>query len=175
MSETWSDVASDGRGWRESYSLRWQGLSEIRSVPGVAVVASGGRPEVEIGMPPAFAAFCLSHLEIYNRYVALRVGDEAKARMLVGAVFGDLAMNWAEALESPSPSALAWRLLAARTNRVAVSRCLELYRVLSSSQADAVLLRYRLGLPEAKAADVMGRQPEDFGCLLRSAVRSFAA
>lgn len=126
-------------------------------------------------MPLAFAAFCLSRLEICNRYIALRVGDEMEAQMLVGAAFGDLAVTWTEALESASPSALVRRLLAARTSRVATSRCLDLYRVLSVSQADAVLLRYRLEISEVRAAGIAGRHPEDFTCLLRSAVRSFAA
>lgn len=132
-----------------------------------------GTPAVEIEMPPAFAAFCLLRLETYTRYAALRVGNEQQARTLVRATLGELAMMWTEALQSPSPAALAWRLLAARTGRVAAAgRSPALYRLLPTPQADAVLLRYRLGLPEARAAEVMGRRPEDFACLLRAAVRN---
>ncbi|MFJ9591045.1 hypothetical protein [Streptomyces acidicola] len=128
-----------------------------------------------IGMPAAFAAFCLRHLDVYNRYAAVRVGDEQRARMLVQAALGDLAMMWAEALESPSPSALAWRLLATRTGGAVAAGGPELYRILPAQQADAVLLHYRLGLPAARAADVMGWQPGEFTCLLKAAVRTGAA
>ncbi|MEV0636401.1 hypothetical protein AB0I77_15810 [Streptomyces sp. NPDC050619] len=141
----------------------------------MAAASRAGEDEVEIGMPAAFAAFCLRHLDVYTRYVAVRVGDERQARMLVQAALGDLAMVWAEALESPSPSALAWRLLVARTSRAAVAGGPELYRVLPARQADAVLLHYRLGLPAAMAADVMGWQPGEFTCLLKAAVRTGAA
>ncbi|MFF4509264.1 hypothetical protein [Streptomyces sp. NPDC001401] len=125
-------------------------------------------------MPAAFAAFCQRHLDIYIRYALLRVGDDRQARVLAQAALGDLAMAWAEALQSPSPAALAWRLLAARISGVAPDD-LQLYRVLPALQADAVLLRYRLGLPAAEAAEVMGWQPGEFTCLLKAAVRSGAA
>lgn len=133
-----------------------------------------GSPEVEIGMPAAFTAFCQGHLDIYTRYAALRLGDDRQARVLAQAALGDLAMMWAEALQSPSPSALAWRLLAARIGGAAAEDR-ALYRVLPAVQADAVLLRYRLGLPDEKAAEVMGWQPGEFTCLLKTAVRGAAA
>ncbi|MEV5513901.1 hypothetical protein AB0L50_13370 [Streptomyces flaveolus] len=111
-------------------------------------------------------------MEVYTRYAALRVGEVPQAQVLVQATLGDLAMAWTEALQSPSPSALAWRLLTGRANRAAAGRSPSLYNVLPPPQADAVLLRYRLGLDEARAAEVMGRRPDDFACLLRSAVRT---
>ncbi|WEH12214.1 hypothetical protein [Streptomyces sp. VNUA24] len=133
-----------------------------------------GNPQVEIAMPAAFTAFCQSHLDIYTRYATLRLGDDRQARALAQAALGDLAMMWPEALQSPSPSALAWRLLAARIGRAAADNR-ALYRVLPAVQADAVLLRYRLGLPDDKAAEVMGWQPGEFTCLLKTAVRGAAA
>lgn len=141
----------------------------------VAALSQGGQGEVAIGMPAAFAAFCSGHLDVYIRYAAVRVGDERQAQMLVQAALGDLAMMWAEALQSPSPSALAWRLLVARTSRAKAAGGLDLYRVLPARQADAVLLHYRLGLPAARAASVMGWQPGEFTCLLKAAVRTGAA
>ncbi|MGW0710528.1 hypothetical protein ACWD4G_32000 [Streptomyces sp. NPDC002643] len=154
-----------------------------RRSPGRALASSGvgvtaasrcDGAEVEIGMPAAFTAFCQVHLDIYTRYAALRVGDDGHGRILARAALGDLAMVWAEALQSPSPSALAWRLLTARITRAAADDR-ALYRVLPLAQADAVLLRYRLGLPEEKAAAVMGWQPGEFTTLLKSAVRTGAA
>jgi len=134
-----------------------------------------GDPDVEIGMPNAFAAFCVGHLEIYTRYVAVRIRDGGRARSLAQAALGDLAMVWAEALQSPSPSALAWRLLTARTGHAAAGGGLELYRVLPAPQADAVLLRYRLGMSADAAAELMGWQRGEFACLLKAAVRAGAA
>ncbi|WP_405814372.1 hypothetical protein OG241_07180 [Streptomyces sp. NBC_01390] len=134
-----------------------------------------GETDVAIGMPSAFAAFCVRHLDIYTRYAAVRMRDSGQAQALAQAALGDLAMMWAEALESPSPSALAWRLLAARTGRAAAGGGMELYRVLPVAQADAVLLRYRLGLSAQDAAEVMGWEPGEFTCLLKAAVRTGAA
>ncbi|MEU6227493.1 hypothetical protein [Streptomyces sp. NPDC047042] len=138
-------------------------------------VCALGEADVAIGMPSAFAAFCVRHLDIYTRYAAVRMRDGGQARALAQAALGDLAMMWAEALESPSPSALAWRLLAVRTGRAAAGGGLELYRMLPVPQADAVLLRYRLGLSAAEAAEVMGWEPGEFACLLKAAVRTGAA
>ncbi|MGW8697640.1 hypothetical protein ACWGOK_12055 [Streptomyces eurythermus] len=140
----------------------------------MAAAHPDGQGTVAIGMPPAFAAFCLRHLDIYLRYAAVRVGNARQARVLVQAALGDLAMVWTEALESPSPSALAWQLLARRTNRAVGTGGMELYRVLPARQADAVLLRYRLGLPATTAADVMGWPPGEFNCVLKAAVRTGA-
>ncbi|MBB4161655.1 hypothetical protein [Streptomyces cinereoruber] len=91
----------------------------------------------------------------------------------MSAVLGDLAMTWTEVLQSPSPSALAWRLLSVRTGRDAVTA--GPHRVLPAAQADAVLLRYRLGLPAEQAAEVMGREPAEFAWLLKQTVRTGAA
>lgn len=146
------------------------------SAPGLVVITActHSGPGVEIGMPAPFAAFCARYLDVYIRYAVVRVGDEGRARWLVQAALGDLAMVWAEALQSPSPTALAWRLLAARAG-VAADDGGQLYRVLSAPQADAVLLRYRLGLSPAQAAEVMGWAEGEFACLLRGAVRTGAA
>ncbi|MEU9372004.1 hypothetical protein AB0D71_46885 [Streptomyces avermitilis] len=135
----------------------------------------GCQATVEIGMPAPFAAFCLHHLDVYILYATARVGDGRQARALVEATLGDLAMLWAEALESPSPAALAWRLLTARTNHAATVSSPALYRVLPAPQADAVLLRYRLGLSPDRAADAMGWQPGEFAYVLKAAVRAGAA
>ncbi|HEY8987294.1 MAG TPA: hypothetical protein VIU15_47990 [Streptomyces sp.] len=127
-------------------------------------------------MPPEFAAFCLSRYDVYLAYATARVGDRERARLLVQASLGDLAMVWPEALESASPSALAWRLLAARTGcAVAGWRGGGPHRVLPAAQADAWLLRYRLGLTPQRAAEAMGRTPGEFETLLKKAVRTGAA
>jgi hypothetical protein len=132
-----------------------------------------GPEALEIGLPTAFAAFCTRHMDTYIRYTAVRTGDRHAASALVSAVLGDLAMTWMEVLQSPSPSALAWRLLSARTSRDATSA--GPHRVLPANQADAVLLHYRLGLSAEQAAEVMGRKAAEFTWLLKQAVRAGAA
>ncbi|MET9437539.1 hypothetical protein [Streptomyces sp. NPDC006551] len=143
--------------------------------------SSGATPEdpktgpqvLEIGLPTAFAAFCMRHMDTYTRYTAVRTGDPHAANALVSAVLGDLAMAWTEVLRSPSPSALAWRLLSTRAGRDATAA--GPHRVLPAAQADAVLLHYRLGLPAEQAAEVMGRKAAEFTWLLKQAVRTGAA
>ncbi|MFD4611923.1 hypothetical protein ACFWOT_28390 [Streptomyces sp. NPDC058440] len=127
---------------------------------------------MEISMPTSFTAFCASRFETYVRYATLRLRDEDLARQTAREAFGDLAMVWAEALESSSPSALAWRLLAARTNRAASERDPAVYRVLPREQADAVLLKYCVGLSAAQAADVLGWTSVRFDWALHEAVRT---
>ncbi|MEV7203494.1 hypothetical protein [Streptomyces griseoluteus] len=127
---------------------------------------------MEISMPTSFTAFCASRFETYVRYATLRLRDKDLARQTAQEAFGDLAMVWAEALESSSPSALAWRLLAARTNRAAGNHDPVLYRVLPREQADAVLLKYCLGLPAAQAAEVLGWTSVRFDWALHEAMRT---
>ncbi|MFE5729955.1 hypothetical protein ACFQ7A_03435 [Streptomyces sp. NPDC056528] len=112
-------------------------------------------------------------MDTYIRYALVRTGDWHTANDLVSATLGDLAMAWTEVLQSPSPSALAWRLLSARTGRDVITA--GPHRLLPTAQADAVLLRYRLGLPTRQAAEVMGREPAEFAWLLKQAVRTAAA
>ena len=132
-----------------------------------------GPQALEIGLPNAFAAFCMRHMDTYTRYTTVRTGDPRTANALVRAVLGDLAMTWMEVLQSPSPSALAWRLLSTRAGRDAMSA--GPHKVLPATQADAVLLHYRLGLPAEQAAEVMGCNAGEFAWLLKQAVRAGAA
>ncbi|MFI8515592.1 hypothetical protein ACIGHB_31140 [Streptomyces sp. NPDC085460] len=134
---------------------------------------TGSQQALEIGLPAAFAAFCMRHMDTYTRYAIVRTGDPHTANALVGAVLGDLAMTWMEVLQSPSPSALAWRLLSSRAGRDSASA--GPYRVLPATQADAVLLHYRLGLPVEQAAEVMGRKAAEFTWLLKQALRAGTA
>ncbi|MEU6405484.1 hypothetical protein [Streptomyces sp. NPDC046985] len=161
----------------ETAAVRQAALAGCRMGQSVAVTVPLGReqPEIEIGMPTAFAAFCASRLDVYTRYASLRLRDKGLARRTVQVALGDLAMVWAEALESSSPPALAWRLLTSRTGRAAVGCDPVLYRVLPTEQADVMLLRYCLGLPTAQAADVMGWSAARFARVLSDSVRTVSA
>lgn len=126
---------------------------------------------VHVSMPLSFVAFCLRNGELYQRYAAVHVGAGPGARRLVEAVLGDLAMRWWEILSEPSPAAASWRVLAARVS--GVSRSSRTYELLDARRADAVVLRYRLGLPVETAADLMGIEEADLARILRAALGAF--
>jgi len=130
------------------------------------------RHPLSIRMPVSYAAFCVPRREVYTRYAAARVGCPQVGEELAQAALGDLAMMWAEALQSASPAALSWNLL---RSRIATSarhgRGSGLHRVLPGDQADAVMLRYRVGLPLRQAADLMGIGDSEMAAILRMALR----
>lgn len=130
---------------------------------------------LSIKMPVSYAAFCAPRRDVYTRYAAARVGCPHMGEDLAQEALGDLAMVWAEALQSASPAALAWSLL---RNRIAAralpSQESGLYRALPGGQADALMLRYRVGLPLRQAADLVGVSDREMAATLRTALRTLA-
>ncbi|PJE97228.1 hypothetical protein CUT44_13750 [Streptomyces carminius] len=123
-------------------------------------------------MPAAYAAFCAPRRDVYTRYVAVRLGCRQLGEELAQAALGDLAMVWSEALQSASPAALAWNLLRSRiAARSSCSRGKGLHRVLPADQADALTLRYRVGVPLGQAADLLGISDREMAALVRTALR----
>jgi hypothetical protein len=122
-------------------------------------------------MPATFAAFCVERKEAYCRYAAVRVGCTVAGRQLALAALGDLAMAWAEALQSASPAAVSWSLLAARTAAHPDGGRRGLHRLLPPVHADVLLLRYRLGLSPQQAADLLGMKHWELLGIQRAAVR----
>ncbi|GAA2126116.1 hypothetical protein [Streptomyces synnematoformans] len=118
-----------------------------------------GRP-LTIALPLDYTAFCLLHEENYVRYSRARVADAAAGRLAVARALGDLALAWDRALRSASVAAVAWETL--RTRVRAAARTAgpapgwDPHRTLPDLQADALLLRYRLALTDAQAAQLMG-------------------
>ncbi|MFC5252044.1 hypothetical protein [Streptomyces nigrescens] len=88
----------------------------------------------------------------------------------------ELARNWQAALSSPCLPAVAWEILTGRVGaRIRKPDFLRL--LLSEQQADAVILRHRLGLELRDVAQIMGvSQPVIIGQLrwARSAVQHAA-
>lgn len=140
-----------------------------RRVPPIAEKSA-----VLIRMPVSFTAFCDRRRETYVRYATARVGCLRTGEEMTQAAFGDLAMRWPEALRSASPAAVSWDLFTDRITARGRERG-ELHRVLPDLQADALVLRYRVGLPLGQAADLMGLTDTELAGALRAAMRHLAA
>ncbi|MFE1521678.1 hypothetical protein ACFW9I_33500 [[Kitasatospora] papulosa] len=131
------------------------------------------RGGLEIMFPDDFTVFCSRRLSLYTRYGALRVHSLKAGREAAIAALGDLAMCWPEALASPSPAALSWQLLTGRVAYSARDRGADsLHATLSGRQADAVLLRYRIGLSAPEAAEAMGVDAGEVLAAVRAALRA---
>lgn len=124
-----------------------------------------------VRMPLTYHAFCAAKEELYVRYATARVGAE-RARDVVHVALGDLAMYWPKVLASASPAAASWDLLAARTAQLRGRTPGSPYDVLSRPCADALVLRYRLGLSCTAAADLMGLAQPVLNSLLKAGLRA---
>jgi hypothetical protein len=135
------------------------------------VEGRGNGPGVR--MPLTFTAFCSSRHDIYARYAAVRTGSADDGARLARTALDHLAMVWPQALQGPSPAALAWHLLTACARHVdsRPGGC-ALYDTLPAAQADALVLRYRLGLAIQQSADVMGISVPDMTTRVRFALRA---
>ncbi|MER7226423.1 hypothetical protein [Streptomyces rubradiris] len=118
----------------------------------------------------AYAAFHREHQSHYSKFAATITGSASVGRHLARAALTELAVQWLVALRSTSPSGFAWTLLAEtlgphRTDNVRV-----LYRNLRTPEADALLLRHRLGCSVLTASRLMGLTPDAFELLRRRAL-----
>ncbi|WP_421110312.1 sigma factor-like helix-turn-helix DNA-binding protein [Streptomyces sp. NEAU-S77] len=100
------------------------------------------------------------------------------SRKVVETTLRDLAMIWPTVVSSSRPAAVVWRLLdalissAVRARRERAAMSVDpVHRVLPAAQADAVILRCRLRLSEAQAAELMGVEESAVASLLRMAQR----
>jgi hypothetical protein len=133
-----------------------------------------GRP-LTIALPLDYTAFCLLYEEHYVHYSRARVADPATGRVAVARALGDLALAWDRALRSPSVAAVAWEILRIRVRAAARTAGpapgWDLLRTLPDLQADAMLLRYRLALTNARSAQLMGVEEPVIAGQLRLAWR----
>lgn len=133
--------------------------------------------ERQFTSPPhamTYAAFCHDHWPVYRRYASAVTGSAATGESLARAALHELGIQWPTALRSAVPSALAWALLCATTasHRTVTLRTLQ--RSLHPREADALILRYRLGLTTRQAGHAMGMAPAAFDLLRRNALRKAA-
>ncbi|MFI1018169.1 hypothetical protein [Streptomyces sp. NPDC020965] len=121
-------------------------------------------------------AFTQFHHDRYLRYARARLDDPAAAATAVAETFTDLSVVWKEILSSPSPAALAWRILRhAVERRPRASDGEPAGPAFTAEQADAMLLHGHLDMPVAEAADVMGIDDSLLRVRLASAQRLLCA
>ncbi|MCG7523828.1 hypothetical protein MHW47_05115 [Streptomyces sp. OfavH-34-F] len=130
------------------------------------------REEVlELRLPVTFTAFCVRRLPAYVRFATACTGCHRTGRNLAQDALGDLATIWEHALRSASPAAISWNLISERGSSHARLRSSSVYRVLSRPHADAVVLRYRLGMTAAEVAELMGIDEAELKGMLHYATR----
>ncbi|MEU3566812.1 sigma factor-like helix-turn-helix DNA-binding protein [Kitasatospora sp. NPDC036755] len=124
-----------------------------------------------------FEGFVELYRAQYGMYARARLQDAGPAAEVVAWTFGYVEAGWDAVLGCPEPTAVCWALL-----RGAVSRRTEvgrpagdwLHETLPAAAADAVLLRYRLGLDLPAAARLMGVSAGVVEVELRAALRILA-
>ncbi|KAF5990779.1 hypothetical protein BOG92_001180 [Streptomyces sp. WAC00263] len=163
--------------------MSWS-LRRLSDVParGVCPQSTQDDPPQEaltLVLPLEYTAFCLLHRERYLRYTRERVQDAWVSQKLVEAALGNLATIWPAVISSSRPAAVAWRLLdalissALRGRRSGAAHSVDaVHQVLPPAQADVVILRCRLRLSEAQAAELMGVERPAVASQLRMAQRA---
>ncbi|MFK0264188.1 hypothetical protein ACIQU1_23105 [Streptomyces angustmyceticus] len=130
----------------------------------------GGHPPGRRCAEAAYPAFCLEHHSLYSQFAAAVTGSTSSGRRLARAALEELAAQWLAALRSPSPSGFAWALLADTIAPYRTGSARTLYRNFHVAEADALLLRHRLGCSVTEAGRVMGMSPDAFELLWRRAL-----
>lgn len=163
-------------------SLRRRGELPVRASCPRRVPDHVRPPAIDVVLPLEYTAFCLLYQERYLHYTRERVQDAWMSQQLVAAVLGNLVTIWPTVISSPRPAAVAWRLLdalissALRDRGYAVAQPVDaVHQVLPTAQADAVILRCRLHLSEAQAAELMGVEAPAVASQLRMAQRALEA
>jgi DNA-directed RNA polymerase specialized sigma24 family protein len=127
------------------------------------------------GTDAAYAAFCREHRPVYERFAAAVTGSASAGRDVGRAALEELGDRWLAALRSSSPATYAWTILAdsLAPHRTAIVRAL--YADLRRPQeADALILRHRLGYSAAVAGHAMGLSSDAFELLRRTALTNVA-
>ncbi|MFI8811455.1 MULTISPECIES: hypothetical protein [unclassified Streptomyces] len=173
MAQKWSEIrgAVSARRTQPAYGVPgWCG-EEVR-LRGLPSVAPPHGAALELRMPVTFTAFCTLRLAAYVRFATACTGCPRTGRELAQDALGDLATVWERALRSASPAALSWDLISERGSaRARLRSGGSVYCVLPRLCADAVVLRYRLGIGLAATADLMGIDELEVRGMLRYATR----
>ncbi|MEE1797542.1 hypothetical protein PUR57_02380 [Streptomyces sp. JV176] len=101
-------------------------------------------------------------------------GSAATGERLARAALRELGVQWPTALRSDVPSTLGWALLCATTTPRRTHALRTLQRNLCRREADALILRYKLGLTARQAGYAMGMTPAAFELLRSNALRKAA-
>ncbi|MGW7019960.1 hypothetical protein ACWGGS_11490 [Streptomyces decoyicus] len=119
-------------------------------------------------LPVSYSAFCRDQWAVYQNFSAVTVGSAHVGTTIARAVLADLGRQWDTALRTCSPAAHAWSLLSRRVCERPVGS--GLHRLLDRNEADALVLRYKLGLSPLGAGHAMGITPADFEMLRHRAL-----
>lgn len=173
MAQKWSEIRGTVRARRtqpaHGASTRCGGAPAVSGRPLPAMNDEG---VLEFRMPVTFTAFCTLYLAAYLRFATVCTRCPCAGGELVQEALGDLAAVWEEAMRSASPAALAWDLISKRCSaRARSGHGGSAYRVMPRLHADAVILRYRLGLGLAETAELMGVDEMEVNGMLRYAMR----
>jgi hypothetical protein len=122
-------------------------------------------------LPVSYTAFCRDHWQVYCRFGAATAGSARTGSSIACAALRDLGEQWDTALRSPSLSAHAWDLLSSRAAERRTESLCGLHRLLDRDAADALVLRYKLGLSAREAGHAMGLPEADFELLRSRALR----
>lgn len=115
--------------------------------------------------------FCRVYWPVYWRYGAACAASVDVGVAIAAAVFRDLGDRWPAVLSSPCAVAMAWELLVERASSRRSASVDRLYRLLERREADALLLRHKLGLSVLQGGEVMGLDGTEFAWLSRRALR----
>ncbi|MEV0696072.1 hypothetical protein [Streptomyces sp. NPDC050388] len=122
--------------------------------------------------PLAYAAFCHNHWSVYWRFGSAIAGSPHQGGELARAALREVADRWPAVLGSASPSAAAWDLLSQECAARRTESAARLHRMLDRREADALVLRHKLGLTPRQAGHAMGLSEADFELLHSRAVRN---
>ncbi|MEW2400271.1 sigma factor-like helix-turn-helix DNA-binding protein [Streptomyces sp. NPDC046862] len=160
-------------------SLRRRGNEPVLAFCAPLAQDEPAQQALVLTLPVEYTAFCLLHRERYLRYTRERVQDAWASQKVVEAALGNLATIWPTVISSSRPAAIAWRLLdaliasALRGQGANKNQQLDaVHQTLPRAQADAVILRCRLQLSEAQAAELMGVEKPVVASHLRMAQRA---
>ena len=129
----------------------------------------------EAGLPVTYQVFCRGCWPIYWRYGAACAGSAAVGVAVAASVVRGLVPRWDAVLRSPSPAVMTWEYLVECASSSRTPSVARLYRVLERREADALLLRHKLGLSAPQGGAVMGLNSAEFALLSRRALRNVAA
>ncbi|MGW9047335.1 sigma factor-like helix-turn-helix DNA-binding protein [Streptomyces lydicus] len=118
--------------------------------------SSSAATEATLQLTSYHREFTASHRPSYLRYAKVRLKSEGTSRLAVEGALCDLAAKRTAALSSASLPAVAWKTLVTRVGGGSEQAPDTLRRLLSDQQADAVILRHRLGLGIRDIAQIMG-------------------
>ncbi len=129
----------------------------------------------EASLPVTYQVFCRGCWPIYWRYGAACAGSAAVGVAVAASVVRGLVSRWDAVLRSPSPAVVTWEYLVECASSSRTPSVARLYRVLERREADALLLRHKLGLGAQQGGEVMGLASAEFALLSRRALCKVAA